>query len=163
MNIRRSPLSHPSHALLVLTAALVCLPAGAAEQNLARDAKLRYQRESAACARIAEHDARANCLSEASTRYHSTLPTPPEEAPQVLRQNAFKRCEPLPDELRRDCVARMQGQGTVSGSVSGGGIYRELVTREVLAPAGGGPSEVTAPPPPPPPAPETAPPPPPAQ
>lgn len=32
---------------------------------------------------------------------------------------------------RNDCVARIQGQGTTSGSVAAGGIYRELVTRIV--------------------------------
>lgn len=95
------------------------------------DARARYARESAACSRIAEHGARANCLSEASTRLAATQPTAPGESPEVLRQNALRRCEALPDAERKDCIARMQGLGTVSGSVEGGGLYRELVTREV--------------------------------
>ena len=49
----------------------------------------------------------------------------------MLAENALKRCTPLPEELRRDCEARMRGAGTVSGSVEAGGIYRELVTRYV--------------------------------
>lgn len=95
------------------------------------DARARYARESAACSRIAEHGARANCLSEASTRLAATQPPVPGESPEILRQNAVRRCEALPDAERKDCLARMQGQGTVSGSVEGGGVYRELVTREV--------------------------------
>jgi hypothetical protein len=42
--------------------------------------------------------------------------------------NALQRCEPLRGADRNDCTARMRGQGTVSGSVATGGIYRELVT-----------------------------------
>ena len=94
-------------------------------------ARARYARESAACGRIAEHGARANCLSEASTRLAATQPPAAGESPEVLRENALRRCETLPEAERKDCIARMQGQGTVSGSVEGGGIYRELVTREV--------------------------------
>lgn len=96
-------------------------------------ARARYARESAACSRIAEHGARANCLSEASTRLAATQPPAPGESPDVLRQNALRRCEALPDVERKDCIARMQGEGSVSGSVEGGGVYRELVTREVGA------------------------------
>ena len=47
-----------------------------------------------------------------------------------LQSNQLRRCEPLPAGDREDCVARMKGHGTTSGSVAAGGIYRELVTRE---------------------------------
>jgi hypothetical protein len=47
-----------------------------------------------------------------------------------LDAKRFLRCDRLPDDDRLYCVARMQGYGTVSGSVEGGGIYRELVTLE---------------------------------
>lgn len=51
---------------------------------------------------------------------------------QYLR-NALTRCERLSGDDRQDCVSRIGGKGTTSGSVEGGGIYRELVTREVGA------------------------------
>ena len=57
--------------------------------------------------------------------------------------NQTLRCDPLPEDQRKDCIARMQGQGTTSGSVAGGGIYRELVTREVGAPSAAVPVEPT--------------------
>jgi hypothetical protein len=94
----------------------------------------RYQQDRARCAAIPGHDQRANCLSEASTRYARSLPPVPSEAAALLEANAFKRCDPLPEPDRRDCVARMKGEGTTSGSVATGGIYRELVTREVGQP-----------------------------
>lgn len=105
--------------------------AGQSPATAPADARARYARESAACGRIAEHGARANCLSEASTRLAATQPPVPGENPEALRENQLRRCEALPDAERKDCVARMQGRGTASGSVEGGGIYRELITREV--------------------------------
>ena len=135
--VRRA--SRPSWpALLLMIAAvatLAALPAFATEHNKTVDPKARYAKESAACSRIAEHGARANCLSEASTRLAATQPTAPGESAELLRQNAIRRCEALPEPERKDCLLRMQGQGTVSGSVEGGGLYRELVTREVGVPA----------------------------
>jgi hypothetical protein len=168
MSTSRTPWSKPIPLVALLFAALACSASWADYQGGTPEARARYARESAACGRIADHDTRANCLSEASTRYRSTLPLVPEESPEVLRQNALRRCEPLPDDQRRDCVARIQGHGTVSGSVESGAIYRELVTREIVlpaAPTGAGPTALppsatpTVPPPstpplpPPPPAP----------
>ena len=54
--------------------------------------------------------------------------------PGRFARNALKRCEPLPEPDRSGCVARIQGNGTTSGSVAGGGISRELVTREIALP-----------------------------
>lgn len=113
-----------------LLALLLCAPV-LAETAARPDARQRYQRESATCSAIRAHDARANCLSEASTRYASTRPSAPGESPEVLARNATQRCAALPEDQRANCVARMQGQGTTSGTVSAGGIYRELVSPDV--------------------------------
>jgi hypothetical protein len=126
--------SRPTWTLLMLLAALGSSVALAANKGGALDAKARYQRESAACAAIRSVDDRANCLGEARARFASAQPALADEHPDVLKRNALKRCEPLPEPERKDCVARMQGEGTRSGSVTGGGIYRELVTREVGVP-----------------------------
>jgi len=133
MNNAQHRLSRPTLALALLVVGLGSTTALAAGKTGSLDPKVRYQRESAACASIRVFDDRANCLSEASTRFAATQPAVPEEASDILRRNALKRCEPLPEAERKDCVARMQGSGTTSGSVAGGGIYRELVTREVGA------------------------------
>lgn len=55
-------------------------------------------------------------------------PDPP-NTPYV--ENQFRRCNALRGPDKIDCIARMAGEGTRSGSVEGGGIYRELITREV--------------------------------
>jgi hypothetical protein len=43
-------------------------------------------------------------------------------------KNLTARCNYLPAGDREDCMRRMRGEGTVTGSVEGGGIYRELRT-----------------------------------
>ena len=54
------------------------------------------------------------------------------ENPAEFEHNKVARCDPLPDEERGYCIRRMNGEGTISGSIEGGGIYREL---RVLVPA----------------------------
>lgn len=44
------------------------------------------------------------------------------------QKNLTARCNYLPAGDREDCERRMRGEGTVTGSVEGGGIYRELRT-----------------------------------
>jgi hypothetical protein len=142
----RTQSSRPTAALLALLAALACSTALAATKTGTPDAKLRYQRDVAACAAIRSDDEHQNCLSEASTRLAATQPSRADESADILLRNALRRCEPLAGPDRADCVARIQGQGTTSGSVSSGGIYRELVTREVgVAPQAAPPAPATPP------------------
>ena len=54
------------------------------------------------------------------------------ENPSQFEQNKFARCDKHAGEDRELCLRRMSGEGTVSGSVQGGGIYREL---RVIVPA----------------------------
>jgi hypothetical protein len=124
---------NPTCHLTVLAFALFSLPLAAAEPARPLDPQARYQRESARCMAIRTHGERANCLSEASTALASTQPERLGEDPGRYARNLFLRCDALPDPERGDCTARMQGKGTISGSVAGGGIYRELVTREPVA------------------------------
>jgi hypothetical protein len=51
---------------------------------------------------------------------------------EQLQRYSLMRCEALAGDDRAACVARMNGEGTISGSVAGGGILRELVTSEVV-------------------------------
>jgi hypothetical protein len=120
--------------MLMLLFALGSSSALAAGKGAVLDPQARYQREAGACYIARAADRRPDCLSDAALRLAISLPTPASESPDALARNALKRCEPLPEQDRSDCVARMQGQGTTSGSVAGGGIYRELVTREVVVP-----------------------------
>ena len=47
-------------------------------------------------------------------------------AEDQLKQNRYARCDAHKGEDRDYCIRRMNGEGTVSGSVEGGGLIREL-------------------------------------
>lgn len=121
----------PAWMLCLAAAALGVAPAAlAADKAKPADIQARYQRDSALCMSARYKGDRNECMSEASTARSMALPSPFDPDPGRYARNALKRCEPLPESDRRDCIARMQGQGTTTGTVAGGGIYRELVTRE---------------------------------
>ena len=135
MNTHQTHLTRPLWALLVLSAAMGASPALAAGQAGPTDSEARYQRDAAACRTAGHANDKANCLSEASTARASREPASGDLDAGRFARNALKRCEPLPEPDRSDCVARIQqGKGTTQGSVAGGGIYRELVTRETALP-----------------------------
>ncbi len=112
----------------MLGAALACGAALAAPAM--PDARARYEQERAVCLSGQSNQDRATCLREAGAAYAEARKLGADESKSQYQRNASKRCAALPDADRRDCMARMQGQGTTSGSVAGGGISRELVTRE---------------------------------
>jgi len=134
MNTCRIQLSHMTWALLMLGAALACTSALATGKGGLAEAQARYQRERAVCMSGQSNQDRATCLREAGAAFAEARHDGLDDGPTPYVRNALQRCEPLPDEDRRACVSRMQGQGTTSGSVAGGGIYRELVTHEVITP-----------------------------
>ena len=93
------------------------------------DAQARYQRERAACmAGQTTNEDRATCLREAGAALAEARKGNLTSGDGQLRKNANERCKVLTGDERADCVARMSGQGSVSGSVGGGGILREKVT-----------------------------------
>ena len=132
MKTQQQPCSRPHWALNALCALLVSAPVLAADT--ATDSELRYQRDAAACRESPAGTDRAACLREAGAVRESKdrMHTTPHA--ERLSRNALKRCEPLPQPDRLGCVERVQGRGTTSGSVAGGGIYRELVETEITLP-----------------------------
>ena len=128
---------HSSRSIRVLCMGAVawsCMPALAAGDSAAADAAARYQRERAVCTNGQSNQERATCLREASAAYAQMRKGGMQDHDMAFEQNAQRRCQALPNDDRGACLARMQGHGSSSGSVSGGGIYRELVTTEVAAP-----------------------------
>lgn len=120
--------------LSLLASALVALPAGAAGPKATSQVEARYQRELAACAAPGYVGDRQACRRDAGAG--RSLPAGQVDADAGrLARNAQLRCAPLPEADRADCMARMQGQGTTTGKAADGGVYRELVTRQVGTPA----------------------------
>ena len=70
------------------------------------------------------------CMKEARAVMAQRPDATPSVSPEQLQRNSMMRCDAQSGEDRTACAARMHGEGTTSGSVSGGGILRELVTTE---------------------------------
>lgn len=75
------------------------------------------------------------CISAAEAKLTRSRQAALDKDPAQYQRNAMVRCDRLVGDDRQDCIARIQGQGTTSGSVEAGGIYRELVTHSVGTPA----------------------------
>jgi hypothetical protein len=135
MYATRIHLSRPTLALLILGTVFASASALAASKTDSSDAAARYQQERAVCMSGQSNQDQATCLREAGAAYAQAKKGNLGDDPAQYKANSSKRCERLPDTDRRDCMARMDGQGTTSGSAAAGGISRELVTRETVAPA----------------------------
>lgn len=99
----------------------------AAAANLS-EAQARYQQDRAACISGQTHQDRATCLREAGAALQAAKRGRSSESQSPYEQNRLIRCDRLPAGDREDCLRRMRGEGSVSGSVESGGVYRELRT-----------------------------------
>jgi hypothetical protein len=134
MNILGIALSRSKRALLIPGLALGAASALAQSKTDPGDALARYQQERATCLSGQSNQDRASCLREAGAAFAQAQKRGLGEDPAQYKDNAIIRCQRLPDADRIDCIARMQGQGTTSGSVGAGGIFRELQSREIVTP-----------------------------
>ncbi|MCD6673906.1 MAG: hypothetical protein LT106_13775 [Burkholderiaceae bacterium] len=116
-------------ACLALLAA--ASPATAADTGSADSIRQQYQADRAACLSGRTGEDLKDCLREAGAAAQAARQGKLLEGPgENFRQNALARCAPLPPEQREACRMRIEGAGTVTGSVEGGGLYRELIVRE---------------------------------
>ena len=106
---------------------LVTGMAAAAGGNLP-EAEARYQQDRAACLSGQSYQDRQTCLREAGAARQEAKRGHLGDGQSSYEQNRVIRCERLTAGDREDCLRRMHGEGTASGSVEGGGIYRELRT-----------------------------------
>ena len=132
-NVNRRPFSlRRSGSLCGISALLsVCAAAAMAVANTpSADVEARYRAERATCMNGSSNQDRTTCLKEASAARDEARKGQLSDGEGKLRQNAKQRCDALSGDEARDCMARMKGKGTTSGSAQGGGILRETVTRE---------------------------------
>jgi hypothetical protein len=115
-------------ALLAAGALLGASAAIAAAGGSLADAQKVYQADRAACIGGNSGQDRATCLREAAAALQEAKRGRLDDGQAQFEQNRLLRCEKQPPEDRQDCIRRMNGEGTTSGSVKSGGIYRELVT-----------------------------------
>jgi len=132
---------------LLLCGAFAVVPAWAAPTtDPAELAELaaRNRQERADCMSLPQGEARTDCVRDTNVAYAHAKRNRPSDIDPPFAKNATLRCDALSGDENRDCLARMDGQGTISGTVAGGGIYRELVVIETdAAPAPATPSSPT--------------------
>lgn len=120
-----------------LALALPLAPALAAGDRADIDA--RYQADRQACMGETDPDARRDCLRDAgAVRQEALRGTRDGGATNEaqLQRNAVARCAVHQNRLDRAMCERMaMGDGTVSGSVAGGGVIRELEVEIEPAPS----------------------------
>lgn len=134
MTAIRNPILQAARCLLLLAAASASIAAQAVTKADLAQAQLRFQQERAVCLAGQSPQDRRTCLKEAGAALAEARRGGLDGDPAQHQRNQQQRCDSLSGDDQRDCLARMRGRGTAQGSVAGGGILRELVTREVMAP-----------------------------
>ena len=124
-----------ARALALSTALLAAGSNWAATAPANSAAQAQFQQERAACLNGQSNQDRATCLREAGAALAEAKRGGLSTAEANLPENQRKRCDRHSGDERSACMARMQGAGSTSGSVAGGGILRELVTTQPAAPA----------------------------
>jgi hypothetical protein len=104
----------------------------AADRMVLTNSKAVYERDRAACMSGASGQDRETCLKEAGAALQESRRGNLEDGQAQFKQNRVLRCDNQPPQDRPDCLRRMNGEGTTSGTVEGGGVLRELVTPVVL-------------------------------
>lgn len=117
-------------AALALVAASAALAAGGDDRAAV---EARYQAERRACLDGRSGQDSSSCLKEAGAARAEALRhrLGNGDDTAALRANALARCAVQPAADRPACETLARGQGTASGSVRGGGVIKETVTRSV--------------------------------
>ena len=93
----------------------------------AADQNATIQKEQADCMNGNSQQDRATCMREAGAAKQDSQRGNLRDSGDY-QANASKRCAALPAAEKADCERRANGEGSVNGSVAGGGVVRELVT-----------------------------------
>lgn len=122
--------SHPAKAAFQLVVVGSLLLYGAfSHADGAPDTQARqraYEEQRQRCLSGQTGQQQASCLQEAGAVRQQGLAAQSTLPAAQLEENSLQRCDALADGERQSCIARMQGNGHVDGSVAGGGILREL-------------------------------------
>lgn len=118
-------------ARIATALALTALAGPVLAGTAASAATQQYKLDRAACMRGATNQERATCLKEAgAVLREARRGGMGKSTDSQLANNRIARCDAQPAADREDCLRRMGGEGSTSGSAQQGGIAREL-TRPV--------------------------------
>lgn len=100
----------------------------AADHARSTDAQALYKRDRAACMSRTSAEDRAVCLREAGAALQEAKRGGLSDEQAGFERNRLLRCDSQPAQDRGDCIRRMNGEGSTTGSVESGAIIRELRT-----------------------------------
>ena len=107
----------------------MCASYGLAYAQTAAELQTQFQQDYAACETQQATTELEDCRREARNAYAEAKRGLLADAPNTPYQdNASQRCQVHQDwQDRLACEERMRGEGSVEGSVEGGGVLREIV------------------------------------
>ena len=114
--------------LLVVALAPTAVLANSKDDDAAL--RVRYDREREICTSGRSNQDRATCLREANAAFAQARKGDLNDGAAPYTRNATVRCEALRGDDRQDCVARMNGEGTTTGSVAAGVVEAPAEVRK---------------------------------
>ena len=117
---------------LVLASLLLVIATSAAHAESVAQAQANYQKERADCLSGQTSEGKKTCLQEAGAALNDAKRGTLDKNNGNFEQNALARCNVFKNAEDHDLCVRRQREGSVSGSVAGGGDIRELT---VIVPA----------------------------
>lgn len=126
-------------ALLVATAGMLPFAAAQAQGVSNSEMQSRYKADMQRCSTITDAESRRTCQREAGAALQEARRDRLVRGNVNTQANASARCERLPSAQRADCERLMTDSSAVEhGSVSGGGVLRELSITVPVDQASGG-------------------------
>ncbi len=115
--------------ILAVAGTLLCASAAlAVDKGFMAESLARYRQDIADCNSGRTAQDPETCRREARNALAEARRGGLKDAAADYEKNAMQRCAVQQGDDRTACEARMRGQGSVKGSVAGGGILRESVT-----------------------------------
>ena len=114
---------------LLLCALALSATSALAQRDAGRvtSAREAYAQDRQFCLSGRSHQDQQTCLREAGAALQEAQRGTLLREGSEYEQNKFVRCDYHKDPKDREyCMARMRGEGTITGSVEGGGLMREL-------------------------------------
>lgn len=125
MKVMKRALRPSGLAFIIAAAGLLPLAGHAQEASMA-DIQARYKEELQRCQSLTDPEDQRTCRREAGAALQEARRNRL-NGQQVNPENSWARCQRLPADQRADCERLMSDSSAVThGSVSGGGILREL-------------------------------------
>ncbi len=120
-------MTHTPHRL-GLASLLLAIGSMSVHADTLADAQARYKVEMAECTRLTNQEELKTCRLEARNALAEAKRNQLDDASaSAFQTNQSRRCDAHAGEERTACEARMRGEGRTEGSVSEGGILREIV------------------------------------